>query len=139
MARCSAICGFRSRADLQVKRHGVRIELGEVEAALSACATVAQAVATLRPDGRLLGYVVPVAGAVCAPGALRTELSRALPAAMMPDDIVVLEAFPATTAGKVDRAALPEPASRDIPYRAPSTPVEHVQALARFVHQYSGS
>ncbi|MFD4401130.1 amino acid adenylation domain-containing protein [Nocardia sp. NPDC058499] len=119
---------YRSRADLQVKRHGVRIELGEVEAALSACPTVAQAVATLRPDGRLLGYVVPVAGAVCAPDALRTELTRALPAAMMPDDIVVLEAFPATTAGKVDRAALPEPAPRDIPYRAPSTPVEQILA-----------
>ncbi|WP_280344555.1 hypothetical protein, partial [Nocardia abscessus] len=37
--------------------------LGEVEAALAACATVAQAVAALRPDGRLLGYVVPVTGA----------------------------------------------------------------------------
>lgn len=119
---------YRSRADLQVKRHGVRIELGEVEAALAACATVAQAVATLRPDGRLLGYVVPVAGAVCASNALRTELSRALPAAMVPDDIVALEAFPATPAGKVDRAALPEPAPRDIPYRAPSTPVEQILA-----------
>lgn len=127
---------YRSRADLQVKRHGVRIELGEVEAALSACATVAQAVATLRPDGRLLGYVVPVAGAVCAPDALRTELSRVLPAAMMPDDIVVLEAFPATTAGKVDRAALPEPAPRDLPYRAPSTPVE--QTLAEVFGQVLG-
>ncbi|MGW1741172.1 amino acid adenylation domain-containing protein [Nocardia sp. NPDC001965] len=127
---------YQSRADLQVKRHGVRIELGEVEAALSACATVAQAVATLRPDGRLLGYVVPVAGAVCAPNALRTELSRVLPAAMMPDDIVVLEAFPATTAGKVDRSALPEPAPRDIPYRAPSTPVE--QTLAEVFGQVLG-
>lgn len=119
---------YRSRADLQIKRHGVRIELGEVEAALSACATVAQAVAALRPDGRLFGYVVPVAGAICAPDALRTELSRVLPATMMPDEIVVLDAFPATPAGKVDRAALPEPAPRDIPYRAPSTPVEQILA-----------
>ncbi|WP_435592937.1 amino acid adenylation domain-containing protein [Nocardia sp. bgisy118] len=115
---------YQGRADFQVKRHGVRIELGEVEAALSACATVAQAVATLRSDGRLLGYVVPVAGAVCAADTLRTELSRTLPAAMIPDDIVVLDAFPATAAGKVDRAALPEPAPWHTPYRAPSTPVE---------------
>src|SRR5690606_18429573 len=42
--------------------------------------------------------------------------------------IVVLETFPATTAGKVDRAALPEPAPQDIPYRAPSTPVEQILA-----------
>ncbi|MEV6390187.1 amino acid adenylation domain-containing protein [Nocardia xishanensis] len=119
---------YQGRADFQVKRHGVRIELGEVEAALSACATVAQAVATLRLDGRLFGYVVPVAGAVCAVDTLRIELSRTLPAAMIPDDIVVLDAFPATAAGKVDRAALPEPAPRHTPYRAPSTPVEHILA-----------
>ncbi|MEV0293655.1 amino acid adenylation domain-containing protein [Nocardia sp. NPDC050710] len=119
---------YQGRADFQVKRHGVRIELGEVEAALSACATVAQAVATLRPDGRLLGYVVPVAGATCTAETLRTELSRALPAAMIPDDIVVLDAFPATAAGKVDRAALPEPVQPHTPYRAPSTPVEQTVA-----------
>ncbi|MEU0504618.1 amino acid adenylation domain-containing protein [Nocardia sp. NPDC005998] len=119
---------YQGRADFQVKRHGVRIELGEVEAALSACVTVAQAVAMLRSDGRLLGYVVPVAGAVCVPDTLRTDLSSTLPAAMIPDDIVVLDAFPATAAGKVDRAALPEPAPRHTPHRPPSTPVEQTVA-----------
>ncbi|MCC3331986.1 non-ribosomal peptide synthetase [Nocardia abscessus] len=119
---------YLGRADFQVKRHGVRIELGEVEAALAACATVAQAVAALRPDGRLLGYVVPVTGAACTADALRTELSRTLPAAMIPDAIVVLDAFPTTAAGKVDRAALPAPAAAHTPYRAPGTPVEQTVA-----------
>ncbi|WP_194815275.1 non-ribosomal peptide synthetase [Nocardia sp. XZ_19_385] len=124
----TGLLDYQGRADLQVKRHGVRIELGEIEAALSACAPVAQAAAVLRPEGRLIGYAIPVNGAICTEDALRKELSRTLPSALVPDEILVLDAFPHNAAGKLDRAALPAPAAPQAPFRAPRTEVEHTLA-----------
>ncbi|MFE6858369.1 amino acid adenylation domain-containing protein [Nocardia sp. NPDC057668] len=121
---------YVGRRDFQIKRHGVRIELGEIEAALAACAPVAQAVAVQRAEGRVIGYVVPVPGRVCAESALRRELSDRLPAAMLPDDFVVLDALPMNPAGKVDRAALPAPTAQ-VSTRAPRTPAE-VELAAAF-------
>ncbi|MEU8898511.1 amino acid adenylation domain-containing protein [Nocardia sp. NPDC048505] len=124
----TGLLDYQGRADLQVKRHGVRIELGEIEAALAACAPVAQAAAVLRPEGRLIGYVLPVAGADCTETTLREQLSRTLPTAMVPDEILLLESFPRNPAGKLDRAALPAPAARETPFRAPRTAVERTLA-----------
>src|SRR5690606_6818263 len=119
---------YHGRTDFQVKRHGVSIELGEVEAALSEDPVVAAAVATCDQDGRLLGYVVPVPGAAGVAETVRARLVRTVPPALVPDDIVVVSAFPATATGKVDRAALPRPVSAALPYRAPRTPEEKVLA-----------
>ncbi|MGW0245160.1 amino acid adenylation domain-containing protein [Nocardia goodfellowii] len=124
----TGLLDYKGRADLQVKRHGVRIELGEIEAALGACAPVAQAAAVLRPEGRLVGYVIPVSGAVCLEDVLREQLSRSLPTAMVPDEILVLDSFPRNAAGKLDRAALPAPAARPAPFRAPRNAVERTLA-----------
>src|SRR5690606_18899692 len=119
---------YHGRTDFQVKRHGVRIELGEVEAALWEDPVVARAVATCDDNGRLLGYVVPVPGAAGVAEAVRARLVRTVPPALVPDDIVVVSAFPATTTGKVNRAALPRPVAAASPYRAPRTPEESVLA-----------
>ncbi len=102
---------FLGRRDGQVKVRGFRVELGEVEAALAACAGVAAAAVVARDKGRLIGYVVPAAGAPVSAQAVRDELARALPAFMVPAAIGVLpDGLPLTVNGKLDRAALPEPA-----------------------------
>ncbi len=59
--------------------------------------------------------------------ALQDHLRGVLPEYMVPAAVMVLEALPRTTSGKVDRAALPAPeaASREA-YRPPTTREEHV-------------
>ncbi|MFE5792223.1 amino acid adenylation domain-containing protein [Streptomyces sp. NPDC056503] len=102
---------FLGRSDSQVKLRGHRIELGEIEARLARHPAVAQAAAALHgpeADRRLTAYVVP-SGAAPHPDALRAFLAGSLPAAVLPGAYVVLEAFPLTPNGKLDRAALPEP------------------------------
>ncbi|WP_344325739.1 phosphopantetheine-binding protein, partial [Kitasatospora putterlickiae] len=99
--------------DTQVKLRGHRIELGEIEARLAEHPAVAQAAATLYgPDGdrRLAAYVVPAGPGAPTPEELRAHLAATLPAAVLPGAYTVLGAFPLTPNGKLDRAALPEPA-----------------------------
>ncbi len=125
---------FLGRADGQVKIRGQRVELEEIEAAIAACGVAAQAAVTVREDRpgdqRVAAYLVPRrGGAAAAPdvASLRTRLARSLPDYMLPSALVVLEALPATSSGKVDRGALPAPeegpsaASRG---RAPGTLTE---------------
>ncbi|QYC41602.1 Linear gramicidin synthase subunit B [Nonomuraea coxensis DSM 45129] len=99
---------YLGRTDHQVKIRGVRIELGEVEAALETHPAVRQAVAAVS-GGRLLAYVV---GDGPDPGALRAYLADRLPPYLMPAQIVPIERVPLTPNGKVDRAALPEPGAQ---------------------------
>ncbi|MEV0246180.1 amino acid adenylation domain-containing protein [Nocardia sp. NPDC050712] len=105
---------YLGRGDHQVKIRGVRIELGEVEAALAACDGVRRAAANVRRDSagtaRLVGYVVPEPGRTITD--LRPELRKRLPAQLVPSDVVVIAAVPLTPNGKLDRAALPAPPER---------------------------
>jgi amino acid adenylation domain-containing protein len=104
---------FVGRADDQVKIRGLRVELGEIEAALTAHPTVTQAVVTVITDAgggqQLAAYVRPGPGGVVQPGELRAHLADRLPAYMVPGYLMVLDAFPLTRHGKIDKAALPEP------------------------------
>ncbi|MER7923551.1 amino acid adenylation domain-containing protein [Streptomyces sp. NPDC096057] len=112
---------FVGRADAQVKIRGFRVELGEVEAVLAAHARVQRA-AVLARDGRLIGYVVGDADAE----ALRAFAATRLPEYMVPSAVVVLDAFPLTVNGKIDRSALPTPEAAVSVGRAPETPAEKV-------------
>ncbi|MFI9239249.1 amino acid adenylation domain-containing protein [Streptomyces sp. NPDC053079] len=122
---------YTGRADDQVKIRGVRIEPGEIEAALTGLEQVAQGAVTVREDvpgdKRLVAYVVPAGGSALEPRTLRTALAGILPDVMLPSAFVVLDALPLNTAGKVDRRALPAPAQDALAttgYLAPRTPAE---------------
>ncbi|HEX6909216.1 MAG TPA: condensation domain-containing protein, partial [Longimicrobium sp.] len=121
------------RSDFQVKVRGYRIELGEVESALRAHPQVANAAAAGRgeaSDRRLVAWVVPADGHRPEPAALAAFLAERLPEYMVPGAIGVVDAFPLTTSGKVDRNALAEPERLDeaAAFAAPQT--EDERALA---------
>ncbi|GAB2578850.1 hypothetical protein GCM10027168_09660 [Streptomyces capparidis] len=113
------------RMDRQLKLHGYRIEPGEIEAALLDLAEV-RAAAVAERAGRLVAWVVPDASAGQAgPDPLRAALRRVLPAYMVPEAVVTLDALPLNPAGKTDLAALPDPADpTDLPPsdRPPAAP-----------------
>ena len=104
---------FMGRRDFQVKIRGFRVELGEIESALVKHAAVREALVIAREEGlnnkRLVGYVIPAAGSTPEAATLRKFLKRQLPEYMVPSDFVVLDEFPLTPNGKVDRKALPAP------------------------------
>jgi len=102
---------YLGRIDHQVKVRGFRIEPGEIEEALRSHPTVSDAVVVARESAErqtvLHGYVV--SGVPVAEDELAERLRRTLPEHMIPARIVVLDAMPLTTHGKLDRRALPEP------------------------------
>ena len=116
---------YLGRADAQVKVRGVRVELGEVEAALAALPGVREAAAALR-DGDLVAYLV---GDAPSAAELRGRLRAHYPDAVVPTRFVTLDALPRTPGGKLDRRALPDPdAAPDAAGEAPRTPTETVLA-----------
>ncbi|HEX3133900.1 MAG TPA: amino acid adenylation domain-containing protein [Planctomycetota bacterium] len=102
---------FLGRADDQVKIRGFRIEPGEIEAVLARHEAVAEAAVVAREfapgDLRLVGYVVARPGAQPTPAALRAWCAATLADYQVPTAVAVLERFPLTPSGKVDRRALP--------------------------------
>jgi amino acid adenylation domain-containing protein len=124
---------FLGRLDRQIKLRGLRIELGELEAVLRLHPRIAQALVEVRDAGtgqRLVAFVETKRPPVAA-DELRAFAGSRLPAFMVPADYVVLESFPLSANGKVDRRALlaitPE-ATRDDAWEGPRTPLEEVIA-----------
>jgi amino acid adenylation domain-containing protein len=123
---------YVGRLDQQVKLRGIRLEPGEIEAALAQHPAVRETAVILREDvlgePRLVAYVVPVQEPGPTMRELRHFLEKQLPAAMVPSTLMLLEALPLTPSGKVDRLGLPQPDSRrpalKDDYVAPHTPVE---------------
>jgi amino acid adenylation domain-containing protein len=116
--RPDGLIEFLGREDNQVKIGGFRIELGEIDAVLSrqpgVAAGVAAAVGADRHHRRLVGYLVPADPDTDTEpliDAVRTAALGSLPAYLVPGAFVVLEKLPLSSNGKVDRAALPDPAA----------------------------
>lgn len=122
---------YLGRIDDQVKIRGFRIELGEIESVLCQHPTVREAVVIVREDEsgskRLTAYVVaqPTTAVVSD---LREYLKRKLPDYMLPSAFVILDKFPLTASGKIDRKALPDPEhhrpSKAEDYAAPQSLIE---------------
>ncbi|MGO4616285.1 amino acid adenylation domain-containing protein [Nocardia sp. 2YAB30] len=104
---------FVGRADEQVKVRGYRVELGEVEAAISGHPAVAHCVVVATSDAAigtmLAAYVVPADGAAVDLEQVRVHAAAVLPDYMLPAAYAVLDAIPLTAHGKLDRKALPQP------------------------------
>jgi non-ribosomal peptide synthetase-like protein len=104
---------FQGRVDDQIKLGGRRIELGEIDAALSALPGVASAATVVQttPAGNkvLVGYILPIHDATEFDTASALErLREELPAPLVPL-LAVVDDLPTRTSGKVDKAALPWP------------------------------
>ena len=106
---------FLGRLDTQVKLRGFRIELGEIETVLAQHPSINQAVVALRQDDpenpQLVAYLIRSGADAFLPAMLRQYLEPTLPSYMIPAAYVVLDAYPLTPNGKVDRQALPAPVS----------------------------
>ncbi|WP_084351054.1 non-ribosomal peptide synthetase [Millisia brevis] len=123
---------YLGRSDNQVKIRGFRIETGEIEATLGAHPGVGAVAVVAREDSRgrnrLVGYLVPrnpSAGIDIRD--VEAWLRRLLPDYMVPSTLVVLDALPVTSNGKIDRAELPDPTDSPEPsHRSPATRTEAV-------------
>ncbi|WP_394829367.1 amino acid adenylation domain-containing protein [Pendulispora albinea] len=106
---------FLGRLDQQVKLRGFRIELGEIEAVLLEHPAVSSALVTMdaSPDGarapRLIAYVVLHDATGEDAARLGEFAATRLADYMVPAAFVVLDAFPLSPSGKIDRKALPVP------------------------------
>lgn len=106
------------RIDHQIKIRGYRIETGEIEYFLTQQQNIAEAMVTswMGPSGdpRIAAYIVPSSNV--PPQEIsahiskwRTGLRLLLPFYMIPNDFILMDAFPLTENGKVDRKKLPIP------------------------------
>jgi len=104
---------YLGRIDQQVKIRGYRIELGEIEEAISNINTTREVAVVAREDvpgvKKITAYIVPQEGLYPKASDLRTELKQTLPDYMVPSFFVMMESFPVTANGKLDRNALPKP------------------------------
>lgn len=106
---------FQGRLDDQIKLRGYRIELGEIENRLAELIDITAAVVAVKKDNNgqdhLVGYVVSDDPVNMNQANIRAELSKTLPAYMIPTVIMQMQELPRLPSGKVDRKALPIPVS----------------------------
>jgi amino acid adenylation domain-containing protein len=104
---------YHGRTDRQVKLHGYRIELSEIETRLGEHPDISATFVTLFSHPHLgqvlVAYYTPAGGQQVAADSLRRHLLRYLPEFMAPTAYVPLPRLPRTGSGKIDIAALPSP------------------------------
>jgi amino acid adenylation domain-containing protein len=130
---------YQGRRDRQVKVRGQRVELGEIESALTRHPDVRSAVADMVTSGqeephRLVAYVVAEAGRTLDLPALRDYLTRGLPGYMIPSRLAEVPAIPVNGSGKVDLRALAA-AAPALPGPADAGPEAGLTGLQRQVYQ----
>ncbi|WP_020104823.1 non-ribosomal peptide synthetase [Nocardia sp. 348MFTsu5.1] len=118
---------YRGRSDQQVKLRGLRIELGEIETAILESGGLTAAAVAVHADD-LVGYYVVDPSAADLPGAetIRGAVASRLPVYMVPAQLIELDELPLSPSGKLDRRALPIPATAVRTSRAPVGELETV-------------
>jgi len=123
------------RIDFQVKIRGFRVELGEIESVLGKHPGVQDVIVMVREDTpgdkRLVAYLVANKEIDTTISELRNFLKERVPDYMVPSAFVVMDAFPLTPNGKVDRRTLPIPENlRNLEesYIAPQSNIEQTIA-----------
>ena len=121
---------YLGRNDNQVKIRGYRLELGEIESTISDVPGITGAVVTAFGAGeakRLVAYLTTMPE-FAGERELRSQLKVSLPEFMVPSSYVIIDAFPLTPSGKIDRMALPDPGVMDAQeeYVAPETATERI-------------
>jgi amino acid adenylation domain-containing protein len=101
---------YLGRKDRQIKTRGYRVELDEVESALLSCPAVEEAAAYVVPDGQgsvlIEAAVTARGGAALTSDAVLAHAATRLPGYAVPVTLAVIDAFPRTSTGKVDRLSL---------------------------------
>ncbi|PHM35752.1 Non-ribosomal peptide synthetase (fragment) [Xenorhabdus innexi] len=130
---------FLGRNDFQVKFRGFRIELGEIEARLVQCNGVHEAAVIVRQNEEnqqsLVAYLLTEPNAKPEPAQLLQQLAQHITDYMIPSAFVVLDSFPLTPNGKLDRQALPDPDQKATVNRNYETPVNETEIILAGVWQ----
>lgn len=101
---------FIARQDRQVKLRGVRLELSAIEAQIDEFAGVSasHALIATQENGKdtLVAFIKPFSPDTFDTAALTRALRNALPAFAVPEQMIVVDAFPLALSGKIDNKAL---------------------------------
>lgn len=95
---------FTGRRDFQVKIHGHRVELNEIESIIMGYTGIEKAVATVK-DQLLIAFYSKNSNSLNL-NCLKKDLELTLPSYMIPQVFVEIQTWPINCNGKVDRKAL---------------------------------
>ncbi|CAM3324100.1 non-ribosomal peptide synthetase [Xenorhabdus nematophila] len=122
---------YLGRNDFQVKIRGFRIELGEIETKLEQYRGVREAVVIAREETqeqkKLVAYLLTESEMKPTPAELRQHLTQHLADYMIPSAFVMLDTFPLTPNGKLDRQALPAPDASAVVTHGDEKPIGEVE------------
>lgn len=116
------------RKDSQIKLHGFRIEIGEIESIINNCPQVKTCVVRkIKLDTMvecLVAYIIPVHNQGIDPAQVHATLARHLPQFMIPKFIIPISKIPLTPNGKLDTSCLPKPVMGIPTFVTPTTPIQ---------------
>ncbi|MEM9547321.1 MAG: amino acid adenylation domain-containing protein [Bacteroidota bacterium] len=118
---------YVGRKDHQIKLRGFRIELGEIEFKLSEMPQISNAVAMIKEMEGEKHITTFITGKSVDVNLVHQNLSKQLPAYMLPSYYAIMDEIPMTPNGKVDKKQLAKEevfSIRSTTYEAPNTDTE---------------